>query len=126
MKATFAYTGLRVKDLEPSVAFYTKMFGMKETGRTKIAPSRGEAVQLVSEDDGPVLELNHYAEGSRFGPKYVAGEGLDHLAFRVDDLDAFLAEAKKAGHSTTLEMRSGESRWAYIEDPNGLWIELFA
>ena len=53
------------------------------------------------------------------------GEGLDHLAFGVDDLDKALNEAKSAGYPTVLEMKSEGARWAYIEDPNGIWIELF-
>jgi len=25
----------------------------------------------------------------------------------------------------TSEMKANETRWAYIEDPNGIWIEVF-
>ena len=53
------------------------------------------------------------------------GEGLDHLAFQVENLDKALEEAKKAGHPVVLEMKTPTSRWAYIADPNGIWIELF-
>ena len=53
------------------------------------------------------------------------GEGLDHLAFGVDDLDKALKEARSAGHPTVLDMKTKGGRWAYIEDPNGIWIELF-
>lgn len=126
MKAKLTYTGIRVNDLEASIAFYTKVLGMHETGRNSIADTQGQSVALVSEDDGPTLELNFYAKGSRFATPYRVGEGLDHLAFQVEDLDKFLAEAKRSGISVPLEMNSGTSRWAYIEDPNGIWIELFA
>ena len=80
----------------------------------------------MSEDGGPRLELNYYEKGSQFDKTYIAGEGLDHLAFRVDDLDEALDEAGKAGHPTVIEMKSETSRWAYIEDPDGNFIELFA
>ncbi len=126
MAPKLTYTGIRVKDLEKSVAFYSGLLGMKETGRSEIPESKGTAVQLVSASGGPVLELNHYADGTRFATKYSVGEALDHLAFHVDDLDKFLADARKAGSPTVLEMRSGTSRWAYVEDPNGIWIEAFA
>jgi len=53
------------------------------------------------------------------------GEGLDHLAFKVDDLSKALEEARLAGHRTILEMKADGGRWAYIEDPDGIWIELF-
>ncbi len=125
MKTKFIYTGIRVKDLEKSVKFYTNVLGMKEVDRTTIAAAKGTVVNLVTEEGGPILELNHYEPGSPFDAKYAVGEGLDHLAFRVENLDAALAEAKKAGHPMVQEVRAPTSRWAYIEDPDGIWIELF-
>jgi lactoylglutathione lyase len=125
MKTKFTYAGIRVKDLEASVAFYTKVLGMKDLGRGTVDAAKGQTVDLAG-DGGFVLELNYYEKGSRFATDYVVGEGLDHLAFRVEDLDKALAEAKKAGHPVVLEMKTATSRWAYIEDPNGIWIELFA
>ncbi len=124
MWTKFIYTGIRVKDLEASVKFYTTVLGMKELGRSTIAAAKGTVVNLVTDDGGPILELNYYEEGSPFDAKYVVGEGLDHLAFEVRDLDTALAEAKKAGHPMVQEMRAPTSRWAYIQDPDGIWIEL--
>ena len=124
MKSKFIYTGIRVRDLEASVKFYTGVLGMKEIGRSTIAMAKGTVVNLVTEDGGPILELNYYEKGSPFDAKYTVGEGLDHLAFEVPNLDAALAEAKKAGHPMVQEMRMPASRWAYIEDPDGNWIEL--
>lgn len=126
MKAKFIYTGIRVKDLDASVTFYTSVLGLKEIGRTPVEAAKGTVVDLVTEDGGHRLELNYYEKGSVFDTKYEAGEGLDHLAFRVEDLDRALAEAKKAGHPVVKEIKTATSRWAYIQDPNGLWIELFA
>ncbi len=74
---------------------------------------------------GPELELNYYPDGSAYATEYNAGEGLDHLAFKVDDLDKTLAEFEKAGYPTVLELASGSSRWAFVRDPNGISIELF-
>ncbi|MCI4348744.1 MAG: VOC family protein [Thermoplasmata archaeon] len=125
MKTKFIYTGIRVKDLDASVKFYTHVLGMKERGRTTLTASKGIVVDLVSEDDeGPALELNYYEKGSRFDATYQAGEALDHLAFAVPDLNAALAEAKNGGHPVVLEMKQPGSRYAYIEDPNGIWIEI--
>lgn len=124
MKTKFIYTGIRVKDLDASVKFYTGVLGMKVVDRSTIASAKGIVVNLVTEEGGPVLELNYYEKGSPFDAKYVVGEGLDHLAFQVANLDAALAEAKKAGHPTVQEIRAPASRWAYIQDPDGIWIEL--
>ena len=125
MKSKFTYVGIRVTDLQRSIDFYTKILGMKVTGRGKIEQTKGETVGLQSEKDGFILELNYYEVGSPYNTKYSVGEGLDHLAFKVDDLDGALREAKKAGHRTILQMKANGGRWAYIEDPNGIWIELF-
>jgi len=125
MKAKFAYTGIRVKDLDESVAFYTRVLGMKEIGRSPVDTTTGATASLVSQEGGPVLELNYYEKGSPHAAKYVEGSELDHLAFQVDDLDKALAEANKTGHPTALVMKSATSRWAFIRDPNGIYIELF-
>ena len=124
MKAKFVYTGIRVRDLEASVRFYTGVLGMKELGRSTIAEAKGIAVNLVSEEGGHILELNFYEKGSPFATKYEVGEGLDHLAFEIADLDGAVAEAKKAGHPVVQEIRTPTSRWVYIRDPDGIWIEL--
>jgi lactoylglutathione lyase len=127
LKAVFTYTGIRVKDLDKSLKFYAQVLGMKETGRSSIETTGGEVVSLVSEDGGPQLELNFYGKASKYANReYVVGEGMDHLAFQVKDLDEALGEAKKLGYPSVLDIRGKTSRWAYIEDPNGIWIELFA
>jgi lactoylglutathione lyase len=125
MKSKFMYVGIRVTDLEKSIDFYTNVLGMKISGRSKIEQTKGETVGLQTEKDGFTLELNYYEKDSPYNTKYVVGEGLDHLAFKVDDLDKALEEAKKAGHRTILQMKADGGRWAYIEDPDGNWIELF-
>ena len=106
MKSKFTYVGIRVTDLQRSIDFYTKVLGMKVTGRGKIEQTKGETVGLQSEKDGFILELNHYEESSPYNTKYTVGEGLDHLAFKVDDLDKALEEARSAGHRTILKMKS--------------------
>jgi catechol 2,3-dioxygenase-like lactoylglutathione lyase family enzyme len=126
MKSKLTYTGIRVKDLDGSIAFYTRLLGMKEIGRSKVEVAGGEVVSLASEDGGPEIELNFYPKGSKFYSEYVPGEGLDHLAFKVENLDQALEEAAKAGYPMVLDMKGKTSRWAYIQDPNGIYIELFA
>lgn len=125
MKAKFTYVGIRVRELEKSVDFYTRLLGMKVVGRGKIEQTKGETVAMMSGEGKFVLELNYYEKDSRFNVQYAVGEGLDHLAFEVDNLDKALEEAQLAGHPTVLEMKSEAGRWAYIEDPNGIWIELY-
>lgn len=125
MKTKFVYVGIRVKELQRSIDFYTKLLGMKVVSRHKIEQTKGEIVNLKSENGDFTLELNYYEKDSPYNTEYIVGEGLDHLAFNVDDLDNALEEARLAGHPKILELKSGNTRWAYIEDPNGIWIELF-
>ena len=125
MKVRFMYVGIRVTDLQKSLDFYTKLLGMKITGRSKIQATKGEVVALESEEGGFTLELNCYDPDSPFNTKYAVGEGLDHLAFKVDDLDKALEEAQQNGYKVVLQMEADGNRWVYIEDPDGIWIEVF-
>jgi lactoylglutathione lyase len=127
MKTKFMYVGIRVTNVQKSIDFYTKLLGMKLVSRGKNEQTKGEYVALQSEEGGFILELNYYEKDSPFNTPYSAGEGLDHLAFKVDNLDKALEEARKAGYRVILEMKAKDGgRWAYIEDPDGNWIELFA
>ena len=124
MKTKFVYVGIRVKNLKRSIDFYSKLLGMRVVGRNRFTETGGEIVNLESDDVGFTLELNYYEEESPFNVEYVVGEGLDHLAFKVNDLDDALREAELSGYPTVLQVKS-HIRWAYIEDPNGIWIELY-
>lgn len=125
MHIGFGYTGIRVKDLDASVQFYTRVVGMKEVERFTQATTQGKVVLLAIEGSGHLLELNYYPPGNRFDTKYEVGEGLDHLGFEVRDLDAVLDKAKKEGYPAHLELQDATHRWAYIQDPNGIWVEFF-
>jgi lactoylglutathione lyase len=125
MKSKFTYVGIRVKDLEKSISFYTQVLGMKEKGRTTVQQTKGETVALETEDSGFTLELNYYQKDSPYYTEYSAGDALDHLAFGVDDLTKALEVARANGYRVISEHKSNGSRWAYVEDPNGIWIELF-
>ena len=125
MKSKLVYTGIRVKDMDTSIKFYTEVMGMKLKGKNSIESTMGEVASLVGEDGGHEIELNYYKEESKYYEPYENGQELDHLAFWVEDLDKFLAETKKLGHSAVLEVKSPTSKWAYIQDPNGIYIEIF-
>ena len=125
MKAKFEYVGIRVKDLPQSIEFYTRLLEMKVVNRFRIEKTKGETVNLQSESGNFILELNYYEADSPYNTEYVVGEGLDHLAFKVEDLDKALEEAERFGHGVIQEVKTETGRWVYIEDPNGIWIELY-
>ncbi len=123
------YTGIRIKDMDESLRFYTEVLGMRVVEqRERTPPTDGEVATLKSPGGDQVLELNWYVEGSRFGPPYINGEELDHLGFDVEDLDAAIADLSQKG--VEVLVRPGEIggiigwREAFIKDPNGIWIEL--
>ena len=125
MKAEFVTVGIRVKDLQKSMDFYMKLLGMKLVVQGKLEQTKGEWAELTNENNGFTLELNYYYENSPYYTEYKLGEELDHLTFKVDDLDIALEEAKMSGRPIIDEHKLGKSRWAYIEDPNGIWIQLY-
>jgi len=59
------------------------------------------------------------------GQGIAAGEGLDHLAFRTPHLGEAIRELRKQ-EIPIVEGPIGDpgGAWAYVEDPNGIWIEL--
>ena len=128
MKFTFGYTGLRVRDLDACVRFFTKGLGMKEVERTVIRETGGTIVNLESDGHEHRLELNWYPPGSRFDDPYVAGEALDHLAFDMHDakLEDAIRHLEKAGGKVRIApfMEAG-GRIAYVDSPDGHTIELY-
>jgi methylmalonyl-CoA/ethylmalonyl-CoA epimerase len=124
MKTKFFYVGIRVKNLQQSIDFYVNVLGMNLKSRHKIKETKGEIAILKSDNNDFGLELNYYENDSPYNTPYIVGEGLDHLAFKVDDLDDALNEAKSLGYPCFLDVKVTNGRWAYIEDPNGIWIEL--
>jgi catechol 2,3-dioxygenase-like lactoylglutathione lyase family enzyme len=98
---------------------------MEIVGRGKLEETKGEWIELASENDGFILELNYYEVGSPYRVEYVVGEGLDHLTFKLDDLDEALKKMDLAGYPVKDKHRQGKFQWAYVEDPNGIWIQLY-
>jgi len=122
---TFYYTGIRVRDLDRSVRFYTEVLGMDLAFRMKIRRQRGEVAVLKSPRGKQKLELNWYEPGSKYATPYATGQGLDHLAFRTGSLSKAKAEFRKKGVKVVdryVGPKGGE--WFYIADPDGIWIEI--
>jgi lactoylglutathione lyase len=119
------YTGIRVRDLDESIRFYTQVLEMTLVERMMTAPTKGEVATLRSTESEQELELNFYREDSPFWAPYSNGEDLDHLAFKVRDLVATVSDLRRKGVEIIVEPYSiGDWSEAYIRDPNGIWIEL--
>jgi lactoylglutathione lyase len=120
----FTYTGVRVKDLDRSIKFYTKTMGLKEFQRGRMRAG-GIFVQLKDKESHQVLELNYYPPGKKFYEEYVEGSELDHLAFWCDDVRKSYEKVLAAGATSAVEPwdESGYTL-AFVRDPDGIWIEL--
>jgi len=118
------YTGIRVKDMGQSIAFYTEILGMKLVEeREKTPPTEGEVATLKSPDSEQLLELNWYKEGSKFGTPYTNGSEVDHLGFDVENLSEWISSLEKKRVKILFRLEIGGWNEAFIEDPNGIWIE---
>jgi lactoylglutathione lyase len=121
----FLHTMLRVGDLQRSVDFYTKGFGMKEIRRRDV-PDGKYTLSFVGygeEDSNTLLELtynygtDHYEIGSAFG----------HLAIGVPNVAATTETLRSFGAKVTREpgpVKFGTTIIAFVEDPDGYKIEL--
>ena len=82
------HTRYRVSDLEKTVAFYKDVLGLKEIHRSK-SPRGSELVFFKAPGSEEEIEICKF-DGS--GPVNV-GSDITHLAFEVDDLEAFAKAA---------------------------------
>lgn len=87
--------GIRVTDLERSIAFYTDLLDLEELGR--VVDKDSGYVLFRDRRSGQRLELNWYAESSPFWAPYVPGEGLDHIEVRVRNLPEMLQRLGERG-----------------------------
>ncbi|HUI06096.1 MAG TPA: VOC family protein [Verrucomicrobiae bacterium] len=114
------HTRYRVNDLEKAVAFYRDVLGLKETERFK-SPRGSELVFLKAPEGGEEIELCCYPAS---GPVQVPVD-LTHLAFEVDDLEAFARQLEKKG----VKLSDGPTQapgmiFAFVDAPEGYEIEL--
>ncbi len=123
MKYRFYYTGIRVRDLKKSLAFYRKAFGMKVVNEGTMGHG-GKYVQLVGDGSRQKLELNWYPPGSRFYTPYRKGEEMDHFAFVVDDVRKAYLDLLRKGAKPAVPPEKSEGTEVYVQDPDGIWIEL--
>lgn len=127
--AKLFHLALNVKNLAAFEVFYAKYFGF-ERART-IALGEGKELVFLKNADGfyfevfpaDVLSLVPVAEGD--GPHY---QGVRHLAFSVDDVDAKLAEMGEDAVITLGPLTFDDFipgwKTVWIKDPENNIIEL--
>jgi lactoylglutathione lyase len=115
------HTRYRVSDLEKTVHFYRDVLGLGEVRRN--TSGRGsDLVFFKAPGSDELIEICKF-DGS--GPVQV-GPDLTHLAFEVDDMDAFARHAAALGYplSDGPHRTSSGSVIAFVDAPEGYEIEL--
>jgi len=117
----FLHTRMRVSNLEESVNFYQKVFGL-EVSRRHESPRGSKLVFLSVPNSDEEIELTFFP-GS--GVVEVQ-EDLIHLAFEVESMDAFENHIKSVGISLSdgPTKSSSGSVFAFVDAPDGYEIEV--
>lgn len=119
----FSHTSITVRNMDESLRFYTQVLGLEFERRRSIPENHAEIAFVKDPESGARIELTHW-EGK---DQFETGEQLDHFAFELPDLDAFLSRVRSQGVRVAKEpykLQGGSGRLAFILDPNDVWIEL--
>ncbi len=125
-KYRLLHTMIRVRDLDRSIDFYTRLLGMK-LQRRKDYPEGKFTLAFVGygdEADHTVVELTHNWDCQE---DYQIGTGFGHLAIGVPDIHATCEELEAQGVAIPRPpgpMKHGSTAIAFVLDPDGYKIEL--
>ena len=117
----FLHTRMRVDDLDKTVAFYEKVFGLQVTRRHE-SPRGSKLVFLAVPNSEEEIEITYFP-GS--GPVQVQ-EDLMHLAFEVQSMDEFANHIEQIGYSFSdgPTRSSSGSVFAFVDAPEGYEVEV--
>ena len=117
----FLHTRMRVDDLDETVAFYEKVFGL-EVSRRHESPRGSKLVFLAVPNSEEEIEITYYP-GS--GSVQVQ-EDLMHLAFEVESMEAFAQHLQQVGYSFSdgPTKSSSGSVFAFVDAPEGYEVEV--
>ncbi|MFO7461184.1 MAG: methylmalonyl-CoA epimerase [Desulfatiglandales bacterium] len=123
------HIGIAVKTIDQAGKFYTDVLGLKIQDIENVAeqkvnvaflPITDSEVELIesTHDDGPVAKFIE-----------ARGEGIQHIAFRVENIEDALAELKAKGVRLIDQQPrkgAGGARIAFIhpKETNGVLVEL--
>ena len=119
----FLHTMIRVKKIDESLKFYTKVLNMKLDKKKRLDDCW--LYFLTDEDNTAQIELTYNDETPTSG--YQIGSGFGHFAFSVSSLDEFTEKIKNLGYEYLYEpfdLNGKGTKIAFIQDPDGYEIEL--
>lgn len=122
----YLHTMMRVNDLDESINFYSKMFGMQLLRKSDYPDGKFTLAFLGygNEENNTVLELTYNWDQKE---KYKLGNAWGHIAIGVENIYDFCEELEKNNIVITRKpgpMKHGNTIIAFLEDPNGYQIEL--
>jgi hypothetical protein len=116
-----------VEDLERALPRYEALYGPFEVGVAPLRDCRFRnervscTLKVAVNRAGPLeIELIQVLDGKAPHSEHLRahGEGLHHVRFRVEALDAKLAELEREGYTTVFYKRFGPTvAFAYLETP---------
>ncbi len=116
----FVYSGIRVRNLERSVRFYTRI-GFRVIRRGGFSHG-GKWVHLVFPRSTHRLELNYYPKGTPFYEPFHTGTEFDHFGFFVSNPRRWLRSMIRAGATPVVGFVDGPAWLLYVKDPDGVWL----
>jgi len=124
----FTHTSIRVSNMERSIDFYTKFFGLKLLNRREIPQNNAEIAFLQDpEGKGARLELTFFRNQKKFIQAEYEDRLFDHLAFDVKNMDETISLMRREKVTITDEpfrLSATGNLIAFVEDPDGTLIEL--
>lgn len=123
------HIGIAVKDLEVSNKLFEKLFGKPHYKEEEVA-SEGVRTSFFMAGPNKVELLEGINEDSPIS-KFIAkkGEGIHHIAFEVDDIEAEMARLKEEGFQVLNETpkKGADNKLVAFLHPksaNGVLVEL--
>ena len=127
-KFAIDHLGIAVKSIDQALGFYCGMLGMHVEHRETVSTEKVNVALLPAGESR--LELLEASEPDSTIAKFIAsrGEGLHHIAIRVPDLEAIVAQLKAQGIHILNEPRVGAGGHKYIfvhpRSTGGVLLEL--
>ncbi|MBI4352648.1 MAG: VOC family protein [Candidatus Omnitrophica bacterium] len=118
------HAAINVGDLEKSLEFYTRVLGLKVSGRERQKPG----AEYFLDCGSSLIGLIQGAEGEGRHLLQDKGLGGNHVAFRVNagDFDGTVDELKKRGIPILYSKKRERSWSVYFLDPDGNKLEITA
>ena len=123
MAIALVHTCVRVRDVDASIRFY-RALGFEERGRLNFESAYNVYMGLPSDGDRLELTVNVGREET-----YDLGDGYNHVAVTVEDIEAVLADLAELGVEPEKPPYHPGGREelpliAFVADPDGYRVEI--